>query len=62
MITKKALFVLDKITLTLYKLLTKRLLKITYIKNQTISLVLPQRLNNIELNISELTANGGSPI
>lgn len=55
-------FVLDKYLLTIYKILTTWVTKITYIKNITIRLELPQSLNNIEKRLNELTANGGSPI
>ena len=55
-------FVLDKHLLSIYKILTASVSKITYIKNLTITLELPQKLNNVNSRIFELTANGGSPI
>lgn len=61
-ITDLKRFILDKHLLTIYKILTAKVVKITYIKNQTIALELPQRLNNVEEGFNELTANGGSPI
>lgn len=51
---------IDKQIQSVYKIHTERISYLSYIKNQRELLILPQLLNSNQ--ISELTANGGSPI